>query len=530
MAMASEDISSIPGTTARQSSSGGSSLDFVPKQGYVFVETLQERYKCARCHLVLHNPHQTGCGHRFCEQCVSGLSELYETSECPIDKEIIMPEEVFKDNCCKREVLNLQVYCINTPDCDMKVTLGRYQEHIAQCLYETIQCTNKGCLDQMPRKHLQNHLDSECELRVEICTYCKQSMTLVILKIHVKKFCPIYPVSCPNHCLQECPRDQLEDHLSTCPEAEQNCTFASYGCNVKMFDLKQNLEITEDKIQKLSQTVERCEKECKQSALLNSTNGGTCLSGTQSFASYGGKLAWLENQVLEMVQLISQEQRHLDLRPLIDSLECTNQQLNSMESYKGRLDNLENQSDKHDLQINIHKSQLSMNEHRFKLLEGTSYNGKLIWKITDYERKKKDAIEGRVTSIFSHNFYTSRCGYHLRARAYLNGDGSGKGGYLSLFFVVLKGDFDSLLPWPFKQKVTLILLDQSGKKNHIIDVFKADPNSSSFKRPEGEMNIASGCPRFVSHQQLENPKCGCYIKDDTLFVKVAVDLTDLEEL
>lgn len=74
-----------------------------------------------------------------------------------------------------------------------------------------------------------------------------------------------------------------------------------------------------------------------------------------------------------------------------------------------------------------------------------------------------------------------------------------------------------------------MLLDQSGKKNHIVEIFRADPNSSSFKRPDGEMNIASGCPRFVPHTVLENTK-NTYVRDDTLFLKVVVDLTDLEEL
>lgn len=143
--------------------------------------------------------------------------------------------------------------------------------------------------------------------------------------------------------------------------------------------------------------------------------------------------------------------------------------------------------------------------------------------------KKKEAVEGRVLSIASQPFYTSRCGYRLCARAYLNGDGSGKGTHISLYFVVMRGEFDSLLLWPFKQKVTLMLLDQSGKKNHVVEVFRADPNSSSFKRPDGEMNIASGCPRFVPHAVLENTK-NTYIRDDTLFLKVVVDLTDLEEL
>jgi len=29
----------------------------------------------------------------------------------------------------------------------------------------------------------------------------------------------------------------------------------------------------------------------------------------------------------------------------------------------------------------------------------------------------------------------------------------GKGTHVSLFFVVMKGDYDALLPWPFRHKV-----------------------------------------------------------------------------
>lgn len=38
-------------------------------------------------------------------------------------------------------------------------------------------------------------------------------------------------------------------------------------------------------------------------------------------------------------------------------------------------------------------------------------------------------------------------------RIYLNGDGTGRGTHLSLFFVVMKGPNDALLRWPFNQKV-----------------------------------------------------------------------------
>lgn len=38
-------------------------------------------------------------------------------------------------------------------------------------------------------------------------------------------------------------------------------------------------------------------------------------------------------------------------------------------------------------------------------------------------------------------------------RIYLNGDGTGRGTHLSLFFVVMRGPHDALLRWPFNQKV-----------------------------------------------------------------------------
>lgn len=43
-------------------------------------------------------------------------------------------------------------------------------------------------------------------------------------------------------------------------------------------------------------------------------------------------------------------------------------------------------------------------------------------------------------------------------RAYLNGDGMGYKTHLSLFFVLMKGEFDALLKWPFEHKISMILV------------------------------------------------------------------------
>ncbi|XP_072017048.1 TNF receptor-associated factor 3-like [Amphiura filiformis] len=114
------------------------------------------------------------------------------------------------------------------------------------------------------------------------------------------------------------------------------------------------------------------------------------------------------------------------------------------------------------------------------------------------------------------------------ARIYLNGDGMGKGTHLSLFFVVMKGQYDNILRWPFRQKVTFMMVDQ-GNREHVVDAFRPDPTSSSFKKPTHEMNIASGCPLFVALNLLENGNFA-YVKDDCLFVKVIVDVSDLERI
>ncbi|KAM6218428.1 TNF receptor-associated factor 5 isoform 2-T2 [Rhynchocyon petersi] len=555
----SEEQGGIPCGFIRQNSSNSISLDFEPNTEYQFVELLEERYKCAFCHSVLHNPHQTGCGHRFCYHCILSLRELNAVPLCPVDKEIIKTQEVFKDNCCKREVLNLYVHCKNAPRCNAKITLGRYQEHLLQCLFQATQCSNENCREQVLRKDLQEHLLKYCPFREEKCLYCKMGVVVVNLQNHEENLCPEYPISCPNKCLQIIPRTEVKEHLAVCPEAEQDCPYKHYGCTVKdkrgnlkehehsalrdhmllvleknfqleqqISDLHRSLEQKESKIQQLAETVKKFEKEFKQFSQLFGKNGNL-LSNIQALASHIDKSAWLEAQVCQLLQAANQQQNKLDLKSLVEAIDTIKQKITVLETNDQRLVVLEGQTNKHDAHINTHKAQLNKNEERFKLLEGACYNGKLIWKVTDYRMKKREAVDGHTVSIFSQPFYTSRCGYRLCARAYLNGDGSGKGTHLSLYFVVMRGEFDSLLQWPFRQRVTLMLLDQSGKKNHVMETFRADPNSSSFKRPDGEMNIASGCPRFVAHSTLENAK-NTYIKDDTLFLKVAVDLTDLEDL
>ena len=153
----------------------------------------------------------------------------------------------------------------------------------------------------------------------------------------------------------------------------------------------------------------------------------------------------------------------------------------------------------------------------------STHNGAFLWCIPEVRRKIRDAKIGRITSICSPPFYTGRNGYKMCIRAFLNGDGNAEGTYLSIFFVLMKGEYDPLLQWPFESKVNLILVDQDHEK-HLIQTFKPNIQSSSFQKPKTDMNVASGCPEFADLSILENLS---YVKDDVMYIKAIVDTSKI---
>lgn len=50
-------------------------------------------------------------------------------------------------------------------------------------------------------------------------------------------------------------------------------------------------------------------------------------------------------------------------------------------------------------------------------METTSYDGTLVWKISEFSRRRQEAVSGKVTSIYSPPFYTSRTGGHLTLKS-----------------------------------------------------------------------------------------------------------------
>ena len=162
-------------------------------------------------------------------------------------------------------------------------------------------------------------------------------------------------------------------------------------------------------------------------------------------------------------------------------------------------------------------STLSEVDLRQQVLENTNMGGRVIWKIDHLKYRIKQSTLGKISSLHSAPCFTKRFGYKFCTYLYLNGDGIGKGTHISLFIVIMKSEYDALLEWPFRQKVTFNLLNHANKNDSIKESIIPDAYSPSFKRPNKEMNLAAGFPLFVSKERLEN-----FIIDDSIFIETAV--------
>jgi hypothetical protein len=106
----------------------------------------------------------------------------------------------------------------------------------------------------------------------------------------------------------------------------------------------------------------------------------------------------------------------------------------------------------------------------------------------------------------------------MQVRLDLYGDGDAHGTHVSIFFIILNGDFDPILEWPFNFPVTFCLFDQTGQNLHVIDSLYPDTTSASFQRP----HIVGGIPKFLSLQFLKRHE-KYYFPDDKMYIKIEVN-------
>ena len=158
-----------------------------------------------------------------------------------------------------------------------------------------------------------------------------------------------------------------------------------------------------------------------------------------------------------------------------------------------------------------------------QLQENKTANGELIWKIDKIDLRMAQARSGKVTVLHSAPCYTKQYEYKYCLRLYLHGDGKGRSTHVSIYFVVMKSEYDQLLIWPMHKKITFELINHDNEADNITESFVSNSSSSSFQRPKNNMNAASGCPMFIS---IENFLSGGFIADNCAYIKATTQEVD----
>uniref|UniRef100_A0A3P9L7D5 TNF receptor-associated factor n=1 Tax=Oryzias latipes TaxID=8090 RepID=A0A3P9L7D5_ORYLA len=542
---------------AQQEPSPPSSLEG-SKPGFprkILANCLEDKHLCNSCEKILRRPLQAQCGHRFCCFCFNRTvsSGPQKCSACIKEDLFEEPTSILKqggafhDNAARREVEALAAVCPNE-GCTWTGTVKEFEaSHEGSCDFTIIMCPS--CKELMRANEQERHNERECPERTLNCKYCKEPFLLKNIKAH-DEICPKYPMMCEGCAKKKIPREKVEkekihDHERQCSYEHLNLLLHFImGIKVSLESLQpQRLEVASQKLHELHQSLRDLELRMSQlgrsgTAPLQGACAATLATSFTPLPSAMGAALELQLQSEKTkVAELSRRCQELELKvSTFENILCIlNRELErscaTMEAYnrQHRLDQdkieiLSNKVRQLERTVSLRDLSIVEMEGKMKDMSAATYDGIFIWKISDFTKKRQDAMAGRAPAMFSPAFYTSKYGYKMCLRIYLNGDGTGRGTHLSLFFVVMRGHSDALLKWPFNQKVTLMLLDQNNRE-HIIDAFRPDISSSSFQRPVSDMNIASGCPLFCPLSKLDSKNS--YIRDETIFIKAIVDLSGL---
>ncbi|CAF1083017.1 unnamed protein product [Rotaria sordida] len=433
-------------------------------------ESLNSMYICSHCSLLLRDPVQlTECGHRFCQSCINEQeSDIITCSEC---RDKISRNKLIIDRGFKNDMQSLSIVCSL---CSWTDILKNYQDHLDQIHPNPI-C--KYCDEKFSSiSDLDRHKQYNCEKITVYCPLKQFGCEEMILRINL------------------CQHYLSEQHQKIFMNIVRHLTPILPNVMYKQSEISSQMTID------LSYTTENDRIQLEEFyEMINLLSGG------------------IETLNDDIQRLFIESISHKNgLDPLTKDLSILKV---SIEEQNNFLDGVK-------MNQQVLEQDLASMEQKINDMKTSSYDGTFVWKITNVQEKMINAQSERQTSIYSAAFYSSTTGYKMCTRLYLNGDGNARRTHMSLFFVLMRGQYDAILKFPFHYKVTFCLYDQSAQQRHLLDSFRPDIKSASFQRPRSDMNIASGIPKFVPLtfiQHDNNP----YVRDDAMFIKVMIDFGDM---
>lgn len=180
------------------------------------------------------------------------------------------------------------------------------------------------------------------------------------------------------------------------------------------------------------------------------------------------------------------------------------------------------------IQVRALLSLVKDQSQQIKRLEKMTKNyAPYIWKIPDFQAVYDRAVTGEQETVLSEPFYLYKNGYKLRIKLMPNGGNTlytkvnkeVKGKFLSVYVKVVPGEYDSILPWPLKEKLCITLIDQqvyNGERVNISELI--DFEKANWCQPSEETDVGLGFSKFVHQASLQTRS---YLKNNAIFIMVS---------
>ncbi|XP_054933732.1 TNF receptor-associated factor 2-like [Dermacentor andersoni] len=488
--------------------------DFPNEIDVPFAKKLQPELICSACNCVTAAGLKDGKDHVYCLRCADVLTDGCNDFTCCICK-WNAPQSLMKKNADEWAILEkTPSACPNrTKTCRFNGKLRDVLDHYKTCnLKEKVVCTLCGKLQD--RKNIADHMKNDCPMRYLECNFCGVDVAARD-KVKHEMNCDQRPGTC-EHCGKHFKtHEELErQHKAVCQLMPVDCSFRQLGCDHRA--ARREMESHEmdgrhnGHNDLLVRKIGRLEKENedRKNSFLQKLNTvkGTCDDTIQQMER---KMAQLEESAnAERTLRAKLEERVSTLQNELQALRA--KQNDDCGQLEHRIAGTENAVERLDRELRLDA-----------MTPGFEY----VWKVQPYFALKAAAMASNE-EISTRALYINTPGYYVEFTVGFTRPASlTSPQHLSFKCRICSGEYDDMLPWPFQNKMILVLVnqqDERARRCFELDAATAEHATGCFQKPaSGQRNPKFGYSQVIPIPLLENENKG-FLYQNCIVLKIVV--------
>ncbi|KAL3175443.1 hypothetical protein MRX96_040194 [Rhipicephalus microplus] len=478
-----------------------------------FRKELRPELICAACNCITAAGLKDKKGHVFCQTCAHTLTDDTGQFTCYLCDTSAQLRSLKRNDKEWQVLENMQSACPNeNKGCDFSGKLRQVLMHYEKCdMRGKVRCTL--CGDAYAMKVIAEHMENDCPQRLLECVFCERDVEACQKRKHEAN-CDQRPGTC-EYCAKKFKtyKELEQNHEPVCQLKPIDCSFKQLGCDFKA--ARREMERHEENSRSNGHSELFLRKICHLERENQDLTKASKELLTTVTRNHEEKMREMERKMVELQQSANAE------KTLRTELE------NEVLKLKKEVQAL---TVKEDAQYGQLSLQISETENAVQRLTREVHLDHVkpgfvhIWKLQPYHDLKTAAMTSAET-ISSGTLYINTPGYHVEFTVGFGSGSTASPPHLSFKCQICPGQYDDMLPWPFKNKIIVVLvnqLEEQARRSFEMDAASAEHAMECLKKPEsGQRNPKFGVSQIISVPLLENVKKG-FLSQNCVVFKIIV--------